>query len=83
MAATNDLDFFLIFCLARIGAQTKSVSVRIGNHQPIGTPRIKRVSVLDCDRRVHGTILMAVRMEDLIYKDIYKGIHEDENDVGS
>ena len=27
------------------------------------------------------TILMAVTNEDLIYKDIYKGIHDDENNV--
>ena len=27
------------------------------------------------------TILMAVRNEDLIHKDIYKGIHDDENKV--
>ena len=37
------------------GARTNRVSVLIGNHQPIGTAQIKRVSVLDCDRRVHGS----------------------------
>ena len=31
------------------------LSVEIGNHQPIGVPQMKRVSVLDCDRRVHGS----------------------------
>ena len=28
-----------------------------------------------------GAVLMAVRNENLIYKDIYKGIHDDENNV--
>ena len=37
------------------GAQTKRVSVLIGNHQPIGVAQIRRVSVLDCDRRAHGS----------------------------
>ena len=31
------------------------LSVEIGNHRPIGVPQIKRVSVLDCDRRAHGS----------------------------
>ena len=37
------------------GARTRRVSILIGNHQPIGTAQIKRVSVVDCDRRVHGS----------------------------
>ena len=36
------------------GAQTKRVSFLIGNDQTIGTAQIKRVGVLDRDRRVHG-----------------------------
>ena len=52
------------------GALTKRVSVLIGNHQPIGVAQIKRVSILDCDRRAHGSdILMAMKNENLIYKD--------------
>ena len=66
------------------GAQTKRVSVLIGNHQPIGVAQTKRMSVLECARRVLAvTILMAVKNEDLTYKDIYKGIHDDENNAWS
>ena len=59
------------------------MSVVIDNHQLLGAARIKRVSVLN------GTIigllavsvLMAVKNEYFICGDIYKGIHDDENNV--
>ena len=63
------------------GARTKRVSVLIGSHQLIGATRIKRVSVPNGDHRAPGTFLAAVKNEYLIFKDIYKGIHDDENNV--
>ena len=45
----------LHFLPGKNGAEIRRVNVLIGNHQPIGTAQIKRVSVLDCDRRVLGS----------------------------
>ena len=54
--------------------RTKRVSVLIGNQQLIGTAQIKRVSLA-------VPVLMAMKNEYLIFKDIFQGIHDDENNV--
>ena len=73
MATTNDLDFVFILVLA-------TVSVLIGNHQPIGAARTKRVNVLDGDHRVPGS-RRSHGSEGPHLRGHYKGIHDDENNV--
>ena len=54
MATTNNLDFVYIVILVTVELGL-NVSFLIGNHQPIGAARAKRVSVLDDDHRVPGS----------------------------
>ena len=56
------------------------MSVLVGNHQLIGAARIKRVSVPNGDHQALGSC-RSHGSEGPIYEDIYKGIHDDENNV--
>ena len=65
--------------LGKNGAQTKRASVLIGNHQPIGTAQTKGVSVRHGDHQAHGSHISLGK--EVIFIDLYKGIHDDENNL--
>ena len=54
VVTTNDLDFVFI-CILQQWSSNQTRERLIDNHQPIGAAQIKCVSVLDCDRRAHGS----------------------------
>ena len=65
--------------LGKNGAQTKRASVLIGSHQPIGTAQTKGVSVRHGDHQAHGSHISLG--SEFIFIDLYKGIHDDENNL--
>ena len=90
-----DLNYFISHLLpGENGAHARRVSVPIGNHQPtgvahtqlvcvpigsqlIGTAQMKRARLRHGNHQSHGS----EENEYIIYEDIYKDIHDDENNV--
>ena len=72
------------------GAQTKRVSILIGNHWPIGRAQTRRVSVLIGSQLIWTAQIKRVRLRhhshtihdnEVIFRDPRKDIHDDENSV--